>query len=387
MITIDDTKRPHATVALLEEGSDANTETGGGSSVTTAQALDDSPIATHRRPSGLMRMPAAALHEHARNLPAVLDRTQASTPKGRSQAGRKMSVDRRTESPCSVEETILELYHAGLSRQQLATPSDQPLETRFSPSEVATLHRQVIGQIAAWRKRPITKIFRYVFLTGIELTYDQGSERKRTSVLTAVGVDESGVREVLGVAEGEMDRDASWGEFLQQLKRQGLFGVLLFIGDHCEGLAKRLALLFPGGLFQNSPEQFQREVLSRISVGHRRVMDERLDRIFAGADWLVASSLIAEMTAELKRLALSPAAEFFETHVWESLHYLAFPKEHRHLLRSNRDQLELLRELGERSRMVRAFSDGTSAAHLVSARLRHIESTIWNGKCYARGRL
>ena len=67
------------------------------------------------------------------------------------------------------------------------------------------------------------------------------------------------------------------------------------------------------------------------------------------------------------------------------MNHLAFPHAHRHLLQSNSDQIKLLSEISERSHMVGPFPDSVGPVHLVSACLRHIESTVWNEKHFARG--
>lgn len=63
---------------------------------------------------------------------------------------------------------------------------------------------------------------------------------KNVSVLAAVGVDQEGYREVLGVSEGAKEDKASWLVFLRHLKRRGLQGVRLAISDACLRLVEVL---------------------------------------------------------------------------------------------------------------------------------------------------
>ena len=57
-----------------------------------------------------------------------------------------------------------------------------------------------------------------------------------------VQLNEDGFREVLGAAEGMKEDKASWVSFFQWLRRRGLDGVTLIVGDKC------LHLLGDGGL-------------------------------------------------------------------------------------------------------------------------------------------
>lgn len=62
-----------------------------------------------------------------------------------------------------------------------------------------------------------------------------GGEVQNVSVLVAVGVNDEGYREILGVAEGSREDKESWSSFLRYLKERGLKGVRLIVSDKCLG--------------------------------------------------------------------------------------------------------------------------------------------------------
>ena len=305
--------------------------------------------------------------------------------KERNQPIAKLIANNWSKNSCSMEETILELFHANLSIHQLEGLIDQLWGTRMNLAMISSLHQKVVREIEVWAERPITKSFPYVFLAGMELKCSHGYKKKEATVLIATGIDEDGTREVLGVSEGGKDTDAAWHAFLQRLRNRGLRGVRLFIGDSCAGLKDQMALIFPGMHFQTSVAQFHRDILSRIPVEHLLAVEQMLEAIDASEDWDAAKIRVARAGAELKRMQLTKVAELFEQNVWDTLNYLVFPREHQRGLRSNSPQIKLLRTISERTRMVGAFSDGPSAVHLVSARMRHIEATVWKKKRYPWG--
>ena len=51
-----------------------------------------------------------------------------------------------------------------------------------------------------------------------------------------VQLNEDGFREVLGAAEGMKEDKASWVSFFQWLRRRGLDGAKLIVGDKCMGM-------------------------------------------------------------------------------------------------------------------------------------------------------
>lgn len=64
------------------------------------------------------------------------------------------------------------------------------------------------------------------------------------SVLVAIGVNQDGYREILGVSEGLREDRESWSNFLRYLKERGRKGVQLMISDKCPGLYSDTGFFF-----------------------------------------------------------------------------------------------------------------------------------------------
>src|ERR1700733_1945561 len=140
---------------------------------------------------------------------------------------------RRRES--SVEEALVEMYLAGVSVRRVEDITEALWGTRVSPSTVSELNQKIYAQIEAWRNKPLEGHYPYVFLDGLWLKRSWGGEVRNVSLLVAIGVNAEGFREVLAVAEGAKEDQASWTAFLRHLKERGLAGVRLFVSDKCLG--------------------------------------------------------------------------------------------------------------------------------------------------------
>ena len=81
---------------------------------------------------------------------------------------------------------------------------------KVSSSTVSELNQKIYGKIEDWRKQPITGEHPYVFVDGVYLKRSWGGEVQNVSVLVAVGVNDEGYREILGVAEGRREDKESW---------------------------------------------------------------------------------------------------------------------------------------------------------------------------------
>jgi putative transposase len=60
-------------------------------------------------------------------------------------------------------------------------------------------------------------------------------KRRNVSLLVAIGVNDEGYREILGICEGAKEDKAGWSGFLKHLKERGLRSCRLIISDACMG--------------------------------------------------------------------------------------------------------------------------------------------------------
>ena len=136
---------------------------------------------------------------------------------------------RRRES--SVEEALIEMYLAGVSVRRVEDITEALWGTRVSPGTVSKLNKQIYGRIELWRNRPITTQHPYIYLDGLYLKRSWGGEVRNVAILVAVGVDEHGFREMLGICEGAKEDKESWRNFLRHLKGRGLRAVQLILKE------------------------------------------------------------------------------------------------------------------------------------------------------------
>ena len=204
------------------------------------------------------------------------------------------------------------------------------------------------------------------------------------SVLVAVGVDEGGYREILGVCEGAKEDRESWSNFLRHLKERGLKGVKLFVSDRCMGLIESIGEFYPAARWQRCVVHFYRNVFTYVPKGKVKEVVLMLKAIHAQEDRSEALRKAKLVVEKLRGMKLKNAAERVEEGIEETLSYYAFPREHWRRIRTNNPLERVMREIRRRTRVVGCFPDGESALMLVAARLRHIAGTKWGMRQYLK---
>jgi len=287
---------------------------------------------------------------------------------------------RRRES--SVEEALVEMYLAGVSVRRVEDITEALWGTRVKPSTVSDLNQKIFERIEAWRTSKIEGKHPYVFLDGIWLKRSWGGEVKNLAVLVAVGVNEDGFREILGVAEGSKEDKESWLEFLRYLKRRGLKGTRLFVSDKCLGLVEALGEVYPQADWQRCTVHWYRNVLKDVPQSRRKEVAAMLKAIHAQEDAEAAREKAKAVEGKLKKMKLRKAAKRVAEGAGETLAYMSYPREHWRQVRTNNPLERLMKEIRRRTRVVGSFPDGQSALMLAAARLRHVAGTKWGRKKY-----
>lgn len=319
---------------------------------------------------------------YERKLVTKAGEVKLKVPRLRSLPFETQIIERYRRRESSVEEALMEMYLAGVSVRRVEDITEALWGTRVSPSTVSELNQQLYERIEAWRNQRIEGRFAYVYLDGIWLKRSWGGEVKNVAVLVAIGVDQDGYRQILGVVEGAKEDAQSWRLFLRHLKKRGLVGVELFISDKCLGLVESLAEFYPEASWQRCMVHWFRNVLTAIPTGKAREVVAMLKAIHAQEDREAAEKKAADVVAKLHDMKLAKAARIVEEGFAETLSYMAFPREHWTRIRTNNPLERIMREIRRRTRVVGAFPDGTSALMLVAARLRYVAGTRWGTRKY-----
>lgn len=323
------------------------------------------------------RKDTRAGHYH-RKLHVKAGMVNLKVPKLRKTPFETAIIERYRRREASVEEALIEMYLAGVSVRRVEDITEALWGTRVSPGTVSELNKKIYSRIELWRNQPLTKAYPYLYLDGLYLKRSWGGEVRNIAILVAVGVDEDGFREIVGIGEGTKEDQESWRKFLRHLKQRGLSGVELVISDKCLGLVEILGEFFPDAQWQRCMVHFYRNVFCDVPHNKVKEVAGMLKAIHAQEDGQEARLKAESVANKLASMKLSKAASTVRAGVEETLSYYSFPREHWLRIRTNNMLERVMREIRRRTRVVGCFPDGHSALMLAAARLRHIAGTKWS---------
>lgn len=319
---------------------------------------------------------------YERDLQTKAGTVQLKVPKLRHVPFETAIIERYRRRESSVEEALVEMYLAGVSVRRVEDITEALWGSRVSPSTVSDLNQKIFERVEAWRNRPLDSEYPYVFVDGIWLKRSWGGEVQNVSVLVAIGVNSSGYREILGVAEGSREDSESWLQFLRYLRERGLKQIDLMISDKSLGFLDALGEVYPNAKWQRCVVHFYRNVLHAVPRSKAKEVSMMLKAIHAQEDKEAARQKTAEVIKKLQTLRLEKAAKILASGGEETLSYYEFPVAHWRHIRTNNPLERLNREIRRRTRVVGSFPDGRAALMLVAARLRYMAGQKWGTQRY-----
>ena len=291
-------------------------------------------------------------------------------------------IERYKRREISVEEAMVEMYLAGVSVRRVEDITEALWGAKVSPGTISNLNKKIYEEIEKWRNLPLKSHYAYVYLDGIWMKRTWAGEVRNVSVLVAIGVNQEGFREIIGVAEGTKEDKDSWQRFLRYLKERGLETVDMFISDKSLGLVESIPEFYPEARWQRCVVHFYRNVFSFVPHGRVKEVATMLKAIHAQENKEEAirkKDLIAQKLLDMK---LHKAATLVREGAIETFSYYHFPVEHWKRIRTNNGLERIMREIRRRTRVIGSFPDGESALMLVAARLRHISGSTWSERKY-----
>jgi putative transposase len=260
---------------------------------------------------------------------------------------------------------IQEAYIQGVSTRSVDDLVQAMGMSGISKSQVSRLCGEIDERVNTFLNRPLEGEWPYLWLDATYLKVRQAGRIVSVAVIIAVGVNDDGRREVLGMTVGASEAETFWTEFLRSLARRGLRGVKLVISDAHEGLKAAVAKVLHA-TWQRCRVHTMRNLLAHAGRQGRGVAAAFIATAFAQNDAAAAKAQWRKVADQLrpKLPKLAAAMDEAETDV---LAYMEFPAAHRTKLHSTNSLERLNGEVKRRTEVVGIFPNEEAIYRLVGA--------------------
>lgn len=260
-----------------------------------------------------------------------------------------------------VDDALLGCYFGGVNSRRIRTAL-KPLfgEAHLSKSAVSRVVARVKEQFAVWQQRPLTdERYGVVFLDGFHLRVRLAGRVVVVPVLAALGVADTGQKQLLALQLAAAEATTSWGGLLADLQRRGLPAPLLVVTDGHAGLKKALEA-WPMVRVQRCTAHKGRNLADACPVHARPELRRDYHRLLYAKDGLAARAAYDAFLKKWTALC-PPVARSLEEAGVDLLTFFTFPKAMWKSLRTTNALENLNREFRRRTKTQASFSTEASA--------------------------
>jgi transposase-like protein len=291
------------------------------------------------------------------------------------------ALEKGLRSERALTVALAEMYVQGVSTRKVKAITEQLCGLNINSSAVSQAASQLDSELTKWRERLLGE-YPFLFLDAYYEQIREDGHVRDLAILSAVGINPAGKREILGVSVSLSEHEVHWRTFLESLKQRGLGGVQLITSDDHAGLRAARLAVFGGIPWQRC--QFHLQQNAQAYVPRKDILSDMVSdirTIFDAPDRTTADAYLAKAVEKYSKIA-SRLSEWLAANIPDGLTVFAFPAAFRKQLRTTNGVERLHREVRRRARVVSIFPNPASCLRLVSAILAEISEEWLTGRTY-----
>ncbi len=274
--------------------------------------------------------------------------------------------ERYQRSEKALVAALAEMYVQGVSTRKVKAITEELCGHAFSASAISAINKRLDESLRQFAERRLDEPYPYLILDARYERVREAGVIASQAVLTAIGIDWEGRRQVLAVELAIRESRSSWGDVLGRMRERGLHGVEFVVADDHAGLKAAIREGLPAAAYQRCYVHFLRNALDYVP---RKVDDDCLQEL----RWLYDRRDLGEARADLAAWIGKWQAKYPRLVAWveetieETLTFYRLPRQHHKHLKSTNMLERLNEEIKRRTRVVRIFPNAESCLRLVRA--------------------
>jgi putative transposase len=240
-------------------------------------------------------------------------------------------VPKRTTRINGLDQKILTLYAKGMSLSDIQQQLYELYEVEVSESLISRVTDEILDEVKAWQNRPLESVYPIVFFDCIVVKVRQDKRIINKAVYIALGIDKSGLKDVLGLWISENEGAKFWLGNLTELKNRGMQDMLIACTDNLTGMSDAITAVFPKCEHQLCIVHQIRNSLAYVSYKDRKELAADLKPIYTAAT--EDEALVALQSFESKWGQKYPQISKSWLNHWANLvGFLQYPKTIRRMI-------------------------------------------------------
>jgi len=144
-----------------------------------------------------------------------------------------------------VETKIISLYSYGMSYKDIEDHVREMYGIDVSPALISSVTDKVLPEIESWQNRPLNECYPVIWMDAMHFKVRVEGRVKAMAVYVIIGLNEYGVKEILGLYISEKEGAHFWLQILTHLQNRGMKDVFIACIDNLTGFVEAIEGVFP----------------------------------------------------------------------------------------------------------------------------------------------
>jgi len=238
-----------------------------------------------------------------------------------------------------------------------------------SSTTVSNMTKELDEQFDRFRNRPLVQKYKFVWLDAQYEKVRQDGMVQSFAVLVAMGLNEEGKREIIGISGKMSEAEIHWAEFLESLLERGLKGVELIISDDHSGLKAARRSVIPSVPWQRCFFHLQQNAQSKVSSQiQRKSIANDIKGVFSQTSLRDAKRAASEVSKRWEKRNRR-FSDWVEDACAEAFTYFKFESHFWRKIRTSNPLERTNREIKRRTKVATIFPNEASCIRLITANL------------------
>lgn len=224
----------------------------------------------------------------AKTIKSKYGETQIEVPRDRDGTFEPQIVPKRKRIMEEIEDHVVSLYTHGLSIRDIESHIKDLYGVEMSEATISHITDRIVDHIDQWKSRKLDRVYMVVWMDAIIFKVRQDGKVIDKAVQIAVGLNNRGYKEVLGMWLCQNESASFWMSVLTNLKSRGVEEILVTSTDNLKGFTDAIKTIFPAARTQICIVHQLRNSLKYVVWKDKKTVAQALKQVYDAPDEQIA---------------------------------------------------------------------------------------------------
>lgn len=293
-------------------------------------------------------------------------------PRDRKSTFEPQLVPKHERMSDKIEQVIIGMYSRGMTTRDIEDQVKEIYGVEVSEGTISNVTNRLIDNIKQWQIRPLEPVYFVVWMDGISLKIRSNGKVINKTIFLVIGLNNQGMKEVLGMWINETESASFWLTVLTDLKTRGVEDILIACTDNLKGFTDAIKSSYPKTLTQLCVVHQIRNSCRYVVWKDKKEFVTDLKAVYAASNQEAAAEALNQFESKWGK-KYGYAVQSWRNN-WEDLtHYFHFPPEIRHIIYTTNVIESLNSGIRKYTRSKTMFPDDSSALKAVYLAINNLE--------------